>query len=631
MNLVPFILFLVIGILINTPIHRGEIDRKVRRNRFSGFPVFTYFTYLTYLTFLTFFATAATAASVVNSKHNLSSTGPGTVKAATETDVCLFCHTVHRTTGQTPLWSHGMSSVSNYVVYSSATLKATVGQPDGSSRLCLSCHDGTVALGMVSSRTSTIEMQKGITTLPLGPSNLGTDLSGDHPISFVYDRMLAGQDPGIKDPATINHKLKLDHFRKMQCVTCHNPHDDQFGNFLVMDNTGSTMCLSCHNEPGWTASTHASSTATFLTSTTAPTKNTRTKQVAKTIAAGGCGNCHTSHKAGSRARLLVHEKEEQNCFVCHNGTIVNKDLRSEFTKSSVHPVLQTSSEHSILENPINHPRHTACSDCHDSHNVRSKAVSRTALAATSGIKGVNSAGAIVNARREYELCFRCHSESPNRGPTRVTRQFPESNKRLQFQLSNRSFHPIESVGKNPNVPSLIAPWTTASLMECTDCHNNDQGTKAGGAGPDGPHGSAFTPILERQLMLSDGNVESPGNYALCYKCHSRSSILADQSFKATSSQSDSLGQARGHQFHVVSAKAACTTCHDSHGVEQQPHLINFNRDYVTPSSTGRLQYISSGNSRGACSLTCHGFDHDNTSYPFSSLGTINRHGKHRLR
>src|SRR6185436_364508 len=143
-----------------------------------------------FITLFTLAPSLAYAATVANSKHNLSATGPGAVQAASETDVCLFCHTVHRTTGQTPLWSHTMSAVSNYVVYSSPTLKASVNQPDGSSRLCLSCHDGTVALGMVSCRSTPIQMEGSITTLPPGPSNLGTDLSGDHPISFVYDQML---------------------------------------------------------------------------------------------------------------------------------------------------------------------------------------------------------------------------------------------------------------------------------------------------------------------------------------------------------------------------------------------------------------------------------------------------------
>src|SRR5438132_458702 len=107
-----------------------------------------------------------------------------------------------------------MSSVSNYLVYASPTLKAIVGQPDGSSRLCLSCHDGTVALGMVSSRPSMIQMEGAVTTLPTGPANFGTDLSGTHPISFVYDQNLASQDSNVKDPSAIDRKLRLDHFHK---------------------------------------------------------------------------------------------------------------------------------------------------------------------------------------------------------------------------------------------------------------------------------------------------------------------------------------------------------------------------------------------------------------------------------
>jgi predicted CXXCH cytochrome family protein len=581
----------------------------------------------------------APGASILDSKHNLSITGPGTVKSATETDVCIFCHTVHKTTGQTPLWSHSMSSVSNYVIYSSPTLKATVGQPDGSSRLCLSCHDGTVALGMVSSRTTSIEMQRGVTTIPVGPSNLGTDLSGDHPISFVYDQNLATLDSQIKDPTTIDRKFKLDHAKKMQCVTCHDPHDNQFGKFLVMNNTGSALCLGCHIEPAWLASSHSGSSAN-LAVTAKPLLAARTpvpdlatapnitQTAAQLLKAKGCENCHTSHKAGSKDQLLIRPKEEQNCFVCHNGQIVQKDLTTEFNKPSAHPVIQTSSAHNPAEDPINSPRHTACSDCHNSHAVNTKPTgARKAPGALIAIKGVNSAGAVIrSATHEYEICFRCHAESLNRGATHITRQFPETNKRLQFKVANQSFHPVESTGRNPNVPSLIQPWTTSSVMNCTDCHNNDQGTRAGGTGPDGPHGSAFPPILERQLTITDHNPESPGIYALCYKCHSRNSILNDQSFRAA----NSLGQDRGHRFHIVDQQTACTTCHDSHGVQEAKRLINFNRDYVALSSSGRLQYVSNGNTGGTCTLNCHGFNHENTTYPLS-LSSLSRSQKRTRR
>ena len=95
---------------------------------------------------------------------------------------------------------------------------------------------------------------------------------------------------------------------------------------------------------------------------------------------------------------------------------------------------------------------------------------------------------------------------------------------------------------------------------------------------------------------------SPSTYALCYKCHERASILGDQSFPL-------------HALHVRDAQTACTTCHDSHGSAQNSHLINFNRDYVTPNSEGRLGFEDQGSMRGQCNLSCHGKDHIDAKYP----------------
>ena len=137
------------------------------------------------------------------------------------------------------------------------------------------------------------------------------------------------------------------------------------------------------------------------------------------------------------------------------------------------------------------------------------------------------------------------------------------------------------------------------MLYCTDCHNNDQGPKAGGTGPNGPHGSAYTPLLERQLVLQDFNTSSAGVYALCYKCHSQSVVLGNTSW-------------RYHNKHVVDKTTACTTCHDSHG-SPKPGLINFNTLYVSPSKSGRLEFTGGGGS-GSCYLTCHNKNHDPKSY-----------------
>jgi len=566
---------------------------------------------------LLFAAFAARADSVVNSVHNLSVSGPGAIKASSEADSCIFCHTAHHSNGATPLWNHSMSGVTNYIVYSSTrldTLNVTVPQPNGSSRLCLSCHDGTVALGSVSSRTSPIDMQGGTTTMPSGANNLGTDLSADHPVSFIYDSALAARDPEIKDPGLLTGAVHLDKSSRLQCTACHDPHNNQFGNFLVMNNTGSALCLACHQPGSWTASAHAISSAVVPAAIVAKISGGANNSIgakpraikASTLAAIGCENCHVNHNAAGGKFLMQSSVAEQNCLICHNGSTVQKNVVTDFQKASIHPITLNSDSHSPGEDPVNPTtRHVVCADCHNAHMAKnSPAVAPNVSGAMAGVTGVTSAGGIIRpAQKEYEVCFRCHADSNERGEATVARQFPQTNTRLQFAAGNQSFHPVEAIGKNSaSVPSLISPaWSASSIMYCTDCHNSDSSPGAGGSGANGPHGSAFRPLLERNLAFEDFQSESPAAYALCYKCHSRSVVLSSTSFPF-------------HNSHVVTDQAACTTCHDSHGVANAPHLINFNTTYVTPNSLGQLRYASTGVFKGVCSLTCHGKEHVNTAY-----------------
>jgi hypothetical protein len=215
---------------------------------------------------------------------------------------------------------------------------------------------------------------------------------------------------------------------------------------------------------------------------------------------------------------------------------------------------------------------------------------------------------------EYELCFMCHSSSANKpqptgspyGPY-TPRQIVQFDQRLEFQTSNPSFHPVVGPRNNAEVPSLIAPWARTSVMYCTDCHNNDTGVNAGGAGPRGPHGSNFKRLLERRLDLVDGSSESAAAYALCYKCHDRTSILGDNSF----------GE---HDRHIRQQRTSCLTCHDPHGVNgaqgnalNNSHLINFNTAEVQPHN-GVLRFDDTGLYHGSCTLDCHGKSHSAESY-----------------
>ena len=164
--------------------------------------------------------------------------------------LCSPCHTPHRadtTVPGAPLWNHEVTTAT-YTVYSSPTLDATdVGQPTGVSRLCLSCHDGTVALDSFGGATGS--------SFVSAPSNVGTDLSNDHPISFTYDAGLAAADGGLHDPTTagsglgksIDEDLLFNH--RVECASCHDVHNTGgYPRLLRMNNTGSALCLTCHDK-----------------------------------------------------------------------------------------------------------------------------------------------------------------------------------------------------------------------------------------------------------------------------------------------------------------------------------------------------------------------------------------------
>jgi len=533
------------------------------------------------------------ADSIVNSKHNLSSSGPGVVKGTAEREICIFCHAPHDASSAAPLWNR-YESGQVYIPYTSTTLKAMTGQPTGASKLCLSCHDGTVALGMVRSRSSVITFTQPIER----EQNLGADLSDDHPISFRYDSSLVFSNPQLKDPAALTGPIRLDKDSQLQCTSCHDPHDNQFGYFLRVNAIRGNLCVVCHNMGGWSESIHKNSTASWNGLPPNPWTYTSWRNVAD----NACESCHAPHNTSGKKRLLNSATEEDNCMPCHNGNVAQNNVIVEFNKTSVHPIYNSTGLHDPTENVVvTSNRHVECVDCHNPH-----AASDTSFGSIPGslkkIKGVNAQGLTVDGiNYEYELCFRCHADSNYAAHNYVNRQFAEDNTRIEFDPLNQSFHPIENIGKNADVPSLIVPLTASSIIKCSDCHNNNAGPGSGGTGYDGPHGSIYAPILERNLSFADNQPESLSTYALCYKCHDRNNILADRSFPK-------------HKKHIVEKKSPCTACHDPHGVKNTAHLINFDRNIVSANSSGKISFADNGRFRGACSLKCHNEEHSNKSY-----------------
>jgi predicted CXXCH cytochrome family protein len=540
-------------------------------------------------------------AKVRGTKHDLSGRGKGGGDGMDQ--ICFFCHTPHTLQPVAPAWNRAKPTII-YTPYWSPTLEARVGQPTGTSKICLGCHDGTIARASVPSPSKSDGRRIG----PFGLSqraNLTSDLSDDHPISFVYDSGLAVEDRELEDPATLPKEILLDANGEMQCTSCHDPHSSTYPKFLAMNNAYSELCIACHDKTGWARSAHAISTSRWNGSGADPWPYSDET----TVAANGCSSCHTTHAAGIAESLLVFEREEENCFSCHDGSTAETDIEAEFRKSFRHPVGQSLGIHVATEDPLAMPRHVECHDCHNPHAAfRGKATAPNIPGSLTGVSGVSATGVPVDvARYEYEVCYRCHADGPDVPPPYIERQILQTNIRLKMNRGNPSYHPVEDQGQNPDVSSLIYPLRETSLIYCGDCHSGSSGSA--GFGIRGPHGSDWPFLLEQPYSVADGTVESEQSYALCYKCHDRNVILSD-------------GETGMHKAHVVDENVTCSTCHDPHGISatqgnrtNNSHLINFDISIVEPDpNTGMLKFEDLGSNRGQCYLACHGTVHSPAEY-----------------
>ncbi len=560
-------------------------------------------------------ATAVASAGLRETVHNLSPGGVGRQQrslqggggggaAMADGDLCVFCHTPHSAEGRRGLWNRAVQPL-RYKLYESSTAEAEMQQPTGSSRLCLSCHDGMIAVGALK--------HHGDPTLGKlsGAADLGTDLSDDHPISFVYDQALVTRRRDLANPRALTGSVKLDESGQMQCTSCHDAHLDRYPKFLVMDPSYSALCVTCHRLPHWQESGHATSAAS------APASAVPGLGYA-TVGQNGCSSCHQSHGAKHPQRLLAAATEEGVCLDCHDGSVAATDVRRESMKYSAHRVDRYAGVHDPTENPNTMAEHVECVDCHDAHQASAESAPGQLAGPLRGVSGVSIGGSFLReASFEYEVCLKCHGISEARDPL-VFRADQVTNARLELDPQNASFHPLADLGRNPGIVGLIPPLTAASRLSCTSCHDDDTSRRSGSTAPRGPHGSSYRPILAAEYRTeATAAPESYQRYALCYGCHDRNTLL-------------NRPGGFPHRLHVSDAGASCAVCHDAHGSRRNAHLINFmSRDLtgevaVTPSSSGRLEYVSLGADAGRCFLTCHGSDHEGTEYSVATVATAGR-------
>jgi hypothetical protein len=232
--------------------------------------------------------TSAARAGISGSAHDFGS------QSWSGNQICQPCHAPHNAQPkdangvllQGPLWNHQLSNTQTYTLYASynaiaidgttgkgvvdpatGKLAATTGTltPDQNSKLCLSCHDGTVALDSFGGNSGTqfITNSKKV---------FGTDLSNDHPIgdAAIYptnDGKVSSAsymvDPQLRTAKGIMPlRLMADGRLAVGCTSCHEPHNrkstqymlwvNNSGSATLVDGTttvsGSALCLNCHKK-----------------------------------------------------------------------------------------------------------------------------------------------------------------------------------------------------------------------------------------------------------------------------------------------------------------------------------------------------------------------------------------------
>jgi len=585
---------------------------------------------------------------------------------------CTFCHAPHSGLGKvSPLWNQQLSQAT-YTPYTSSTYneqgktQPTLGV---TSSLCLSCHDGTVGVGQ-SYVYGTVPMSGSWNSIDV----FGTTLTGSHPFSLVLplkdapDLVASLVSKGVTRDPTGAVKLINGN---IECTSCHTPHiqdiDPIAQEFLVRDSSKGQMCLACH-DPNRVVQGQINPLAGF----TGSIHQTATNQVSPdghvgpypTVGVNACTSCHMSHDSLAPARLLRPatpaasgtDPVTQDCITCHNGgnylSPAPLNIMAELAKTS-HPLPSGTNFHDAAEPVLlNNNRHATCVDCHNAH-ASNQTVQFTPPPAlrpsqddVSGISGADGVTVLTPAINQFENCLRCHATSTGKkrlimygyAPIREVSASDQLNLVPQFAATATSSHPVTHARMSPlPQPSLLLNMlnlngtTSARLLGpgtyifCTDCHNSDDNREFGGTGPNGPHGSVNSHILERNYQFSQAatpggivtnlfpnpDLSVAGPYAMCAKCHDLTQILSNSSFKY-------------HSLHISQYGFSCSVCHTAHGMGATSptvsgeRLVNFDVNVVAQNGASPISYHRATDT---CVMVCHQVAH-NANGSVAALGTL---------
>jgi len=355
-----------------------------------------------------------------------------------------------------------------------------------------------------------------------------------------------------------------------------------------------------------------------------------------------CAACHKGHKGASPARSKAGRMNpDQICTACHEGTNLattadrasklppwsgqgSGHLKNRFSSRRAEDYTRT-----VRSGGKTLKLTQDCTGCHDPHGKEQGRLRVTAF---------DTRGQLLDRRPQSvaEVCFGCHA-----GPEAAPLSSGQPDLGQLFAKGAASSHAIGATAAGrPELPSLRAS-TFQGPLDCGSCHGNPDPS-----GAKGPHVSTQAAILKAPFGR-EKDLARQGERAndLCFLCHDKQSILANQSFPfhgqhlngftnsgsaAAQKKAPALSEAAavlglrslrdfrpgrsGAYLPGYGEPATCATCHASHGSLRSPALIEFDRSVVSPSSVGAPSFQRAGLGHGTCTLSCHGYDHVQTRY-----------------
>jgi hypothetical protein len=496
-------------------------------------------------------------------RHNLSPEGPGDIKtdpaARLTSEICVFCHTPHGATGtgtviQAPLWNRNLAyqAEEGYILYDQAWSFSFEGdvenpgdKPTGYSRLCLSCHDGVVAIGSVINKPGSGGFRAETTTptsdeLSVGTGTgkmsgqpsaqgfggilsgdtrvLGTNLENDHPVSFVFDSTLAVSiDTELVDPG---EPTSPGDFNSITPLAPGGGYKTGVKLFPGNDTTNAdqVQCTSCHNP-------HAVTYPKFL----------RAPRLQDAEETGFLPDGGGTAPAGQIICLYCHSKPGWDGSTHDKARSIRAAYPSKDLPQTKHPEnYDFDGEHTVAA--------VACRNCHDPHTAQgAKRLHRE------GITGLGGTSAVENT------CYLCHS--PNEAQVQPQPFFLPAGDNTDS--SNHRFCDEDHEDVNPDGGAYCKKTSTDRIApDIWTQFNKDKSSCLGGGGT----GSGM--CLQLPTLVSS---HEP---VFLFRSQEGVQVMSDGILHTPANNEDFPGIAVADEAHVE-----CVDCHNPHQINS-PHFTS---------------------------------------------------------